>query len=74
MLSRLRHSFAHAYYRFTEEGEVLVSVRTEVPVPEQSDPAVRTIVVDVRDTGIGIPAAVHSKIFQPFSQGTPSIS
>lgn len=52
---------------------MLVSVRTEQPTPEQSGggSAVRTIVVDVRDTGIGIPAAVHSKIFQPFSQGAP---
>ncbi|GAB6896925.1 hypothetical protein JCM9957A_00130 [Kineosporia succinea] len=54
--------------KFTERGEVLVDVsRAEEPVaPDQPERV--TLRVQVRDTGIGIPADRTDRLFQPFSQ------
>jgi len=53
--------------KFTEAGHVRVAVRAE-----QSDRRTR-VHFDVVDTGIGISDERMKKLFQPFSQGDPSI-
>jgi len=55
--------------KFTEHGEVLVTVGGAVL--EDSRWEIR---IDVRDTGIGIPADAMSKLFQSFSQVDASIA
>lgn len=52
--------------KFTEEGKIVISVRP-------SDGR-ETILFEIRDTGIGIPAAMLQSIFQPFSQADPSLT
>jgi signal transduction histidine kinase len=48
--------------KFTVRGEVVVTV--------QGDPGSgRPTAIVVRDTGIGVPAALHASIFEPFVQG-----
>lgn len=49
--------------RFTEQGDVTVSVAVQ-----QSDPADLLLRFTVRDTGIGISAAAQKDIFEPFTQ------
>ena len=49
--------------RFTDEGEVVLSARCPAPTDGRSD-----LVVRVRDTGVGIPAAEQATIFEPFVQ------
>ena len=58
--------------KFTDQGEVFVSVRTS---PQPLPPAARarpgrsmTLEVCVKDTGIGIPADKMDRLFQAFSQ------
>ncbi|MBI5688657.1 MAG: PAS domain S-box protein [Verrucomicrobia bacterium] len=55
--------------KFTERGEV--GVRVSV-APVEGDEARRRVRVEVRDTGIGIAAAVQPRLFQPFVQGDGS--
>jgi two-component system, sensor histidine kinase and response regulator len=55
--------------KFTENGEVLVSVRRT----EQHGAKVR-LGFEVRDTGIGVPESLKSKLFQPFTQADGSTS
>ncbi len=50
--------------KFTEQGEVVVSVRVGALRPDGRQP----LLVAVRDTGIGIPPAALSKLFQAFYQ------
>ncbi|HUO09522.1 MAG TPA: PAS domain S-box protein [Phycisphaerae bacterium] len=49
--------------KFTEQGEVVISVRV---LKAEGDS--RLLEVSVRDTGIGIPAAAAAKLFKPFEQ------
>lgn len=53
--------------KFTEEGEVLVRVRL-VDHDQRPDPDRVRIALEVRDTGIGIPAELHDRLFKSFSQ------
>ena len=55
--------------KFTESGEVLVSVNRT----EQHGARVR-LRFEVRDTGIGVPESLKSKLFQPFTQADGSTS
>lgn len=55
--------------KFTERGEV--SVRIEEKSREGS---MTSLHFTVKDTGIGIPAEVQEKIFEPFSQADGSMS
>ncbi len=50
--------------KFTEKGHVAIDVTTT----RRSREAVE-LAIDVNDTGIGIPADVIPRLFQPFSQG-----
>ncbi|HEX7673651.1 MAG TPA: ATP-binding protein [Bdellovibrio sp.] len=53
--------------KFTEEGEVSVNVHVERNDSEQ-------LVVEVRDTGIGIPRDKQQGLFSPFVQGEETIT
>ncbi len=53
--------------KFTSEGEIEVSVRRE-----GGDATAGMFRVQVRDTGIGIPARAQEKLFQPFTQAQGS--
>lgn len=56
--------------KFTEQGEVSVTVGLEAAHPDGS-----TVVrVDVSDTGVGIPADRQAALFQPFVQADASTS
>jgi signal transduction histidine kinase/DNA-binding response OmpR family regulator len=61
--------------KFTEAGEVLVTVGgSEVRPASKRVPAAWEIRLDVRDTGIGIPASAMDRLFQSFSQVDASIA
>jgi two-component system, sensor histidine kinase and response regulator len=53
--------------KFTEKGEVTLSVE-----PVARDETHRTLLFQVRDTGIGISAEQQEKLFKAFSQGDSS--
>jgi signal transduction histidine kinase len=53
--------------KFTSKGKVVVSVRCESKGSESV-----TLEFKVRDTGIGIPKAAHSEIFEAFTQADAS--
>jgi two-component system, sensor histidine kinase and response regulator len=53
--------------KFTEGGEVIVGVALQ---SKSDDSAV--VRFEVRDTGVGVPAAVQAKLFQSFSQADSS--
>jgi signal transduction histidine kinase len=54
--------------KFTEAGSVAVSIR----VTRADDAELWTI--EVADTGIGIAASEHARLFEPFEQANPSIA
>ncbi len=56
--------------KFSHHGEVDVTLKS-VPVASQ---AVPKIAISVRDTGIGVPYSQRERIFEPFTQGDPSMS
>lgn len=64
--------------KFTHEGEVIITVQRATlaaelalrPQPPLEAPLL--LQVDIRDTGIGIPAVKHSSIFEAFSQSDTS--
>ena len=61
--------------KFTERGEVVVTVGgTQLEGRSRRGPGQWEIRIDVRDTGIGIPPAAMSKLFQSFSQVDASIA
>ncbi|ASD63433.1 ATP-binding protein [Bdellovibrio bacteriovorus] len=53
--------------KFTNEGHVKVKVDLTKETPEQ-------LLIEVQDTGIGIPRDKQSKLFSPFFQGDPTIT
>jgi signal transduction histidine kinase/CheY-like chemotaxis protein/putative methionine-R-sulfoxide reductase with GAF domain len=62
--------------KFTERGEVVVTVGgSQIEAPSSRRGLGRwAIRIDVRDTGIGIPAEAMGKLFQSFSQVDASIA
>jgi two-component system sensor histidine kinase/response regulator len=63
--------------KFTEHGEVLLLVRRASPedvadLPSRPAPGSLLVHFTVSDTGIGIPAAKHRAIFEPFEQADGS--
>ena len=61
--------------KFTDSGEVLVTVGgTQLAAARRGGAVGWEIRIDVRDTGIGIPAAAMSRLFQSFSQVDASIA
>ncbi len=53
--------------KFTSSGEVAMSVTVEAQTRDEV-----TVRFAVRDTGIGIPQALHASLFNPFSQADAS--
>lgn len=59
--------------KFTHHGEVEVRARAlAIETPPGSEAPLCTLEFSVRDTGIGIAAEHHQKIFRPFSQADDS--
>ena len=66
-LARIRQVLANIVtnaVKFTEKGEILISVEVQDTNNEQE----ATLLFEIRDTGIGIPKAMHSSIFESFVQ------
>ena len=62
--------------KFTDQGEVMVEVRTEgygIWLDEAADHTFQ-VHFTVRDTGLGIPPSQHGQLFKSFGQLDPSIS
>ncbi|HQY10463.1 MAG TPA: response regulator, partial [Burkholderiaceae bacterium] len=58
--------------KFTEQGEVLLSVSVAAAAPSAADSA--ALRFEVRDTGIGIGEAQQQRLFEPFMQADSSTS
>jgi len=56
--------------KFTEEGEVILSLTTRSLAQEQTDEI--ELYITVKDTGIGIPVERRARLFQPFTQADTS--
>ena len=60
--------------KFTPRGEIVVEVSGDGAEPPDGPGSSIWYRIDVRDTGIGIPADRLPHLFQPFNQGDPSIA
>jgi CheY-like chemotaxis protein len=60
--------------KFTEQGELVVSVSRAPASPDTGKPNAIALEFMVRDTGIGIPADRMGRLFQSFSQADSSTS
>lgn len=58
--------------KFTDEGEIGVTVKKGGPVYQKNDKRYVDIIISVKDTGIGIPKDQLKKIFESFTQGDSS--
>jgi signal transduction histidine kinase/CheY-like chemotaxis protein len=56
--------------KFTNEGEVALSVTRR----ESANPALARLELAVSDTGVGVPEAMLSKVFDRFAQAGPDVS
>ncbi|RMF47493.1 MAG: PAS domain S-box protein, partial [Anaerolineae bacterium] len=68
-LRRVLTSLVDNAVKFTEEGEINIQVQVI-----SRDAHHTTLEYSVQDTGIGIPEALHRRIFQPFTQADGSLS
>ena len=64
-LRQIVSNFLNNAVKFTHQGEVTVQLHSTTPATAGGAPAWR---VTVQDTGIGLPAAVQARLFQPFTQ------
>jgi signal transduction histidine kinase/ligand-binding sensor domain-containing protein/DNA-binding response OmpR family regulator len=58
--------------KFTEKGEIVVSVKKEEAPHQQDGKRYQQLAILVKDTGIGIPKEKLDKIFESFTQGDAS--
>jgi signal transduction histidine kinase/DNA-binding response OmpR family regulator len=68
-LQQILTNLASNAIKFTEQGEVVVSVRTAVRVADRV-----LLCFEVRDTGIGMTEQQTTQLFHAFSQGDESIT
>ncbi|MTW11968.1 response regulator [Pseudoduganella eburnea] len=68
-LQQILTNLASNAIKFTEQGEVVVSVRTAVRVADRV-----LLCFEVRDTGIGMTAQQTTQLFNAFAQGDESIT
>ena len=54
--------------KFTERGEVSITVRAGTAAPPEEESAPRVVRFEIRDTGIGIPREQVDRLFTPFTQ------
>lgn len=68
--------FLNNAVKFTDKGEVEISITSERVPSDSIDPEtvvnLYRLIFAIRDTGIGIPENQKGNIFQPFTQGGPS--
>ena len=64
LTSILRNLLSNAI-KYTDRGEVRLTARIAGPSPASAGPS---LVITVSDTGIGIPASLHSHVFEEFYQ------
>ena len=55
--------------KFTDAGEIAVSVKVDGP-----DEAAQTLLIEVRDTGVGLSPDMERALFEPFIQGDASVT
>ena len=70
-VSRLRQvliNLTNNAVKFTERGEVVISVTTDQPPPTEGPAAIHRVHFAVKDTGIGIPPESRERLFKSFSQ------
>lgn len=60
--------------KFTEEGEIRLSIHKQIPSNDQHNKPLCHLQFIVSDTGIGISSEQQAKLFKPFSQADSSIS
>lgn len=60
--------------KFTEQGEVVITVHPETPAAGQPSHASQTLRFAVHDTGIGMTETQRARLFSAFSQADDSIS
>ena len=65
-------NLANNAIKFTDAGEVIISVTVDQPASDQGPPA--TLHFTVSDTGVGIPPDQIDRLFRSFSQVDASIS
>jgi signal transduction histidine kinase len=67
LTSILRNLLSNAI-KYTDRGEVRLSARVAGRDPDSPASAGPSLVITVSDTGIGIPASLHSHVFEEFYQ------
>ena len=74
LVLRVLHGLLSNAFKFTQEGAITMRVYTvDPPEPETASlPTAPDVVWEIRDTGIGIDAALHEVIFDEFRQGDGS--
>jgi PAS domain S-box-containing protein len=55
--------------KFTDAGDIAVRVQVDGP-----DPAEQTLLIEVRDTGVGLSPDMEGLLFEPFIQGDASVT
>ena len=58
--------------KFTEKGQVGIFVKCPKGTVEEESEKIKTLLISVKDTGIGIPQDKQALIFQPFMQADTS--
>lgn len=70
-LSQIFNNLIGNAVKFTAKGEVQILIQVS---EGEGESAKKSLIVDFKDSGIGIPLKNQSQLFKPFSQGDNSIS